>query len=67
MFIVKRNNRKLFKDEVFATYEAARSAVRSYIRGLVKKGKLAYDKGWLDNISRNPTNITAYGFKIVAT
>lgn len=64
MYVVQRSNGSRFKT-YFATYEQARSFARSQIRRLVAIGK-AVRQGMWDDVSRNPTNISAYGFKIKA-
>lgn len=61
---VRRANGSTFK-AVFTTYEQARSFARSQIRKLVAVGKAAKMGMW-DEVSRNPTNLTTYGFKIVS-
>lgn len=64
MYVVQRKNGSRFKG-VFATYEQARSFARSQIRRLVAVGK-AHRLGMWDEVSRNPTDLTLYGFKIKA-
>lgn len=61
---VRRANGSTFKT-VFTTYEKARAFARSQIRQLVAKGK-ATRQGMWDGVSRNPTNLSLYGFRIVA-
>lgn len=61
---VRRANGSTFKT-VFTTYEAARSFARSQIRKLVAVGK-ATKQGMWDHVSRNPTCLATYGFKIVS-
>jgi tRNA U38,U39,U40 pseudouridine synthase TruA len=61
---VRRANGSTFK-ATFTTYEQARSFARSQIRKLVAVGKLAKVGMW-DGISRNPTCLAHYGFKIVS-
>ncbi|CAB4169970.1 hypothetical protein UFOVP1528_3 [uncultured Caudovirales phage] len=65
MYVAKLNGRKLFGGTMFESYEKARSSIRAYIRKLVAKGK-ANEKqfGFFDEFSRNPTNITSFGFEI---
>jgi hypothetical protein len=52
---------------IYGTYNEARSLVRSRIRRSVKKGRTTTKGHWdFDSISRNPTSIKAYGYRIVA-
>lgn len=49
----------------FMEFEAARQALRRYIRQLCNKGKLfRFEFGLWDNISRQPGNYTRMGFTI---
>jgi len=41
----------------FHSYEEARTAARSYIRKMVKAGKEIGHIGFMDGISRNPTQL----------
>lgn len=61
---VRRANGSTFKT-VFTTYEQARSFARSQIRKLVAVGK-ATKQGMWDDVSRNPTALSLYGFRIVS-
>lgn len=65
MFKVYRNGKYMKSLGLFFSYEEARAAVRSFIRRQVKAGKLnKEDFGYFDQVSRNPSNITAAGFRI---
>ena len=68
MYQVFRNKRVLFSGNYFYSYEHARARLRSYIRKMVKKGKLLASDfsgytGW-DKVSRNPVAINREGFRI---
>jgi len=65
MFVLKRNGKKM--KGMFATYEEARSAARKWIRkNITNTEYVNKDVGYWDSINRNPSNITAVGFKITA-
>jgi hypothetical protein len=52
---------------LFLTYDQARAALRSYIRKMVKAGKLASEQfGWFDSISRNPSRLGEFNIKKMA-
>ncbi len=68
-YVLMRNKKEV---GVFKSYEQARSQARKLIRTMFKTVE-ARDKyaakvhGMWDHVSRNPTNITAVGFRIVRT
>jgi hypothetical protein len=65
--VLAKNNRPLTINgsDWFNSYEQARSALRSYLRKQLKKGKVAVtDVGYFDDISRNPSRITQSGLRI---
>jgi hypothetical protein len=69
---IKGKTVKLFGRTKFANYEAARQAVRRYIRQTLSQKQYNHavdvkhgsEFGW-DGISRGPTNFTCLGFSIV--
>ena len=68
MYQVFRNKRVLFGGNYFYSYEHARARLRSYIRQMVKKGKLLMGDfdgcvKW-DAVSRNPVAFKEAGFQI---
>jgi hypothetical protein len=66
MYQVRRNNRVMFKGQVFESYERARQAIRKYIRRKVEKIDYLFTNGggWWDGISRNPSRYTNLGFEV---
>lgn len=63
---VKRNGKFLKTLGSFESYERARQAVRKYMRKTIKgTARFNYDGLW-DTISRNPTSLSAAGFRIVS-
>jgi hypothetical protein len=64
---IKRNGRTIKKAGTFLSYEAARQWIRSFLRTQVKGGMRFAGPGMWDSVSRNPTNLTAYGFRIEKT
>lgn len=59
MFIIARRSARMPKAlmKVFATYEAARSAIRSYLRKVAKVSK--------DARADNKINVGSFGFTVV--
>jgi len=59
---LQRKNGSTIK-ALFSSYEAARREARKRIRKAVAQGK-AVRQGMWDNISRNPTCLSVYGYRI---
>ena len=65
MYQVFRKRRKQFGGKAFSSFEAARQAVRRYIRKTIEKTSYADGHyGHWDSISRSPTSYTTLGFTI---
>lgn len=62
LFQIKKRGKLVL--QVRGTFDQARAEVRKLIRVAVKM-KRAVRKGIWDDISRNPTSIVDYGYKIV--